>query len=248
MRRPGHKGMVGALLASMAFGATLLAPVRIQEGQRPLAPAERGPSSGPARGGDPAPAGFVADLERDLAVKMPALDSATRRALARTVVAEAEAARIDPLLVLALIEVESSFEPAAVSNRGALGLMQLREPTMRQVRERAGLPPADPSDPIANVQSGVRYLRRLLDAFEREEIALMAYNAGPNRILGYLREGGIPARFHVYPRKVRSELRRLRRSLGPPAEMAQAQPLQQGALPPGSRLPGPPGRTAIAAR
>ena len=234
MRRPGHKGVLGALLASMVFGATLLVPVRIQEGLRELAPAERGLSSGPVHGRDPAPAGFVADLERDLAARMPALDPATRRALARTVVAEAEAAHIDPLLVLALIEVESSFEASAVSSRGALGLMQLREPTMRQVRQRAGLPPADPADPIANVQSGVRYLRRLLDAFQREEVALMAYNAGPNRILGYMREGTIPERFHVYPRKVRSELRRLRRSLAaPPLEMAQAQPLQPEPAPAG---------------
>jgi soluble lytic murein transglycosylase-like protein len=164
----------------------------------------------------------VADLERDLAARVPGLDASTRRSLARTLVAEAQAARIDPLLVLALIEVESSFDPDAVSHRGAQGLMQLREATMRQERERAGLPPAHPSDPIANVQAGVRYLRRLLDTFEREELALMAYNAGPNRIAGYLREGGIPERFHVYPRKVRSELRRLRRSVAPPAEVAQA--------------------------
>jgi soluble lytic murein transglycosylase-like protein len=117
--------------------------------------------------------------------------------------------------------VESSFDATARSPRGAAGLMQLREPTMRRERELAGLPPADPHDPIANVQSGVRYLRRLLDAFRREEVALMAYNAGPNRILGYLREGEIPERFRVYPRKVRSELRRLRRSLGPEPEVAQ---------------------------
>ena len=45
----------------------------------------------------------------------------------------------------------------------------------------------------------------------------MAYNAGPNRILGYLREGGIPDRFQVYPRRVRTELRRLRRAVPAPA-------------------------------
>lgn len=217
------RGMVGALLASGAFAVALLAPTHAGEGERALAPAEGGPSSCPARGCEPAPAGFLADLERDLAAKMPTLDAATRRALARTVLVEARRAEIDPLLVLALIEVESSFEASARSPRGAHGLMQLREPTMRAERERSGLPPADPGDPIANVQSGVRYLRRLLDAFEREDVALMAYNAGPNRILSYLRDGGIPDRFHTYPRKVRSELRRLRRSLGPtPATYAEA--------------------------
>lgn len=210
------RGMVGALLASGVFAVALVAPTHVGEGPRVLAPAERGPSACPARGCDPAPAGFLAELERDLAARMPGMDLATRRALARTLVVEARRADIDPLLVLALIEVESAFDASARSQRGAHGLMQLREPTMRAERERAGLPPADPGDPIANVQSGVRYLRRLLDAFVREDVALMAYNAGPNRILGYLREGGIPDRFHVYPRKVRTELRRLRRSLGPP--------------------------------
>ncbi len=76
---------------------------------------------------------------------------------------------------------------------------------------------------MKNVQAGVHYLRRLLDAFGREEVALMAYNAGPNRILGYLREGGIPERFHVYPRRVRAELHRLRRDLALPA-LASAEP------------------------
>jgi soluble lytic murein transglycosylase-like protein len=201
----------------------LLVPARIHEGPRSLAPAEREVSACPVRGCEPALAGFAAKLEGDLARRMPGLDSSTRRALARTVEAEAKSAHIDPLLVLALIEVESSFDPGAISHRGALGLMQLREPTMRRERQLAGLPPADPVDPIANVQSGVRYLRRLLDAFEHEDLALMAYNAGPNRILGYMREGDIPARFRVYPRKVGGEVRRLRRSLTPPpAEMAQA--------------------------
>jgi soluble lytic murein transglycosylase-like protein len=227
------RGIAGAFLASGAFAVTLLAPVRVHEGPRPLVPAELEPVARPGRSNDPSPVGFLATLERDLAGRMPAVDSATRRALARTVVAEAEVARIDPLLVLALIEVESSFDSGAVSRRGAQGLMQLRGPTMRRERERAGLPPADPADPVANVQSGVRYLRRLLDAFKREDVALMAYNAGPNRILGYLREGRIPDRFHAYPRKVRSELRRLRRDLAPPPpEVAQA----------------PPPRTAAAAR
>jgi hypothetical protein len=43
----------------------------------------------------------------------------------------------------------------------------------------------------------------------------MAYNAGPNRIRGHLRKGGIPERFHVYPKKVKGELSRLRTALAP---------------------------------
>jgi soluble lytic murein transglycosylase-like protein len=80
--------------------------------------------------------------------------------------------------------------------------------------ERAGREWEEADDPAVNVQAGIRYLRRLLDAFGREEVALMAYNAGPNRILGYVRDGEIPERFRGYPRKVAAEVRRLRRSLG----------------------------------
>ena len=97
-----------------------------------------------------------------------------------------------------------------------MGLMQLRAPTRRRELERAGLEADFPNDPVANVQAGVRYLRRLLDAFGREEVALMAYNAGPNRILGYQREGAIPERFFSYPRRVKAELKRLRRMVAEP--------------------------------
>lgn len=163
---------------------------------------------------EPGPPGWVERVDAQLGLRMPQLEDPERRRLARTLVGEAEAARIDPLLVLALIHVESSYDPGALSGRGARGLMQLREPTLRREVERAGLEWDGALDPAVNIQAGIRYLRRLLDAFGREEVALMAYNAGPNRILGYLRGGEIPDRFHVYPRKVKAELRRLRRSWG----------------------------------
>jgi hypothetical protein len=60
----------------------------------------------------------------------------------------------------------------------------------------------------------------------------MAYNAGPNRILGYLRAGEIPERFREYPRKVRAEARRLRRSFGGELDAALAiAPSRARALP-----------------
>jgi rubrerythrin len=149
-------------------------------------------------------------IHGQVAARMPRESPGVHRRLARAILAEAERARLDPLLVLALIHTESSFDPGAISEAGAHGLMQLLEPTMRLERARAGLPPADPHDPVANVQAGVRYLRRLIDAFGDVDAALMAYNAGPTRIRGHLRRGGIPARFLVYPRRVNVELKRLR--------------------------------------
>jgi soluble lytic murein transglycosylase-like protein len=199
-----------AALGALAFGAAVAFPRALGEGDAPAGGGDAAVQL--AAVSEPGPPGVVERVDGRLGLRIPRLDVEDRRRLARTLVAESVAARIDPLLVLALIEVESSYDPAALSNRGARGLMQLREPTLRREMERAGLDWEDAHDPAVNVQAGIRYLRRLLDAFGREEVALMAYNAGPNRILGYLREGGIPERFQEYPRKVMEEARRLRRS------------------------------------
>jgi hypothetical protein len=166
-------------------------------------------------------AAMVRRVHAQVATRMPAEPPNVRRRLAQAIIAEAERARLDPLLVLALIHVESSFDPQAVSEAGARGLMQLLEPTMRRELERSGLAAADPHDPVANVQAGVRYLKRLIDTFGNVDAALMAYNAGPNRIRGHLRRGGIPERFHVYPKRVHGEMQRLRLAAGAaPAPLA----------------------------
>jgi soluble lytic murein transglycosylase-like protein len=81
---------------------------------------------------------------------------------------------IRPDLVRAVVQVESAFDPAARSPRGALGLMQLMPATIREF----GV--SDPFDPADNVRAGVAYLRQLLDRYNNnEELALAAYNAGP---------------------------------------------------------------------
>jgi hypothetical protein len=204
----------GTTLGALLLGAAVLVPAPLGAGLRPLPHADVSAWIEPGR--EPGPPGWVERVDVQLEMRMPALGDVDRRRLARTLVLEAELARIDPLLVLALIEVESAYDVDARSDRGAVGLMQLREPTLRREVERAGLDWADPSDPATNLRAGIRYLRRLLDAFGREDVALMAYNAGPNRILGYLRDGvgEIPTRFHAYPKKVRAQLKRLRRAFG----------------------------------
>ena len=88
---------------------------------------------------------------------------------------------VDPGLVRAVIAVESGYQPGAVSRKGAIGLMQLMPATARQYR-------ADPLDPKANIEAGVKHLRSLLDRFETS-VALAAYNAGEAAVLRY---GGIP--------------------------------------------------------
>ena len=201
----------GMALGAVALGAVVLAPA-------PLGRGIAGPGRDDGTPVEPGPPGLVVRVDERLEARMPGLEFPERREIARALVLESELARIDPLLVLGIIEVESAYDPEARSDRGAFGLMQLREPTLRREVERAGIDCPDLTDPAVNVRAGIRYLRRLLDAFGREEHALMAYNAGPNRILGYLREGGgeIPERFRVYPRRVKAEVRRLRRSWEPP--------------------------------
>lgn len=204
MSGPTTRGLLGAGLAAGLLAAGAVLP-------RPLAEPAWAP---PREGADEAPArqGWRGFVEAQLRARASGLDAAARARLAEVIVEEAERARLDPILVLAIIEVESGWDLDAESNRGARGLMQLRPATLRHEAARSGLHGAGPDDPALNVRAGVRYYRRLLDAFRREETALMAYNAGPSRIRGYLRAGEVPRRFHAYPRRVREEAARLKRA------------------------------------
>jgi soluble lytic murein transglycosylase-like protein len=141
-------------------------------------------------------------------------------AVALAVNEEAELAGLDPVLVLAVIEVESAWDPDAVSNRDAHGLMQLQPPTLSDEAAGGALPSTDAHDPLVNVRAGIRYYARLLERFRDPELALMAYNAGPNRLAAYLdAEHGIPRRFWEYPRLVHRAERRLRARLAAPPQL-----------------------------
>jgi soluble lytic murein transglycosylase-like protein len=87
---------------------------------------------------------------------------------------------VRPELVRAVIVVESAFNPNAVSNRGAVGLMQLRPATAR----RYGV--ANALDPEQNIKAGVHYLRDLLTRYGNNlELTLAAYNAGEDAVERY---------------------------------------------------------------
>lgn len=101
----------------------------------------------------------------------------------------AERHGLDGLLLASMVEVESSFNPQAVSYRGAVGLMQLM-PATAATLSTATLSTEELHDPELNVDRGARYLRKLLDRFDGDlELALAAYNAGPGNVRRY---GGIP--------------------------------------------------------
>lgn len=89
---------------------------------------------------------------------------------------------VDPRLVRAVIQVESGYRSRARSPKGAMGLMQLMPATARQYAV------ADPYEPRANIEAGVKHLRWLLDRFELS-LALAAYHAGEAAVRRF---GGIP--------------------------------------------------------
>ncbi len=208
------RGAVRLGLVTFLGAAALTVPTKLSDRERIIRPAEQEMGACLAAGcPDALRERQVARLEDHLFARMPGLDPALHEDLARTILAEAEAARLDPLLVLAVIEVESGYDPSAVSTAGALGLMQLLPGTLQREVERHGLGSSDPYDPVANVRAGVRYLRRCLDSYPDHELALMAYNAGPNRLYAWIQAGTVPAEVLGYARRVLAEQRRLRRTI-----------------------------------
>jgi len=91
---------------------------------------------------------------------------------------------VNASLIKAVIHAESGYNPNAVSNKGASGLMQLMPGTAKSLKVSNSFDPKD------NVEGGVKYLRFLLDTFRGDvSLALAAYNAGLSRVAKF---GGIP--------------------------------------------------------
>ncbi len=131
---------------------------------------------------------FVARYAAVLEAFDARLDDARALRLALRTVAESSACGIDARLVVALVAVESSWNPAARSRAGARGLGQLMPATAADLG-------VDPADPDANLDGTIRYLAVLLARYRslplqaRFEHVIAAYNAGPGAVDRY---GGVP--------------------------------------------------------
>ncbi len=158
---------------------------------------------------------------------------------------------VDPVIVWAVIHVESAFQPHARSDKGAMGLMQLMPATARRYAVD------DAYNPVANIEAGVKHLRALLEQYPLA-LALAAYNAGADavdrfhgippfpetqayvsRVLEVIAQygGDVPL---AYRAAVVRPPRRF--SFGAPAEGGPALPLRPATGPWRAARPLPPGR------
>jgi len=111
------------------------------------------------------------------------MSHASARAVAETIWKESKKHALDPMLILAIIKVESEFRPAAISSDGARGLMQLLPAVAHSLVEGADLEAWDGEkslhDPVTNIKLGAFYLGQLRERFGNLTVALTAYNYGP---------------------------------------------------------------------
>jgi len=117
-----------------------------------------------------------------LPVRVAEAPPAPPRPFAEIITAASVRHGVDPELLYAVIEVESTYQPDARSPKGAMGLMQLMPATVKRYAV------ADPFDPTSNVEAGTRHLRSLLDRYDVDS-ALAAYNAGEGPVRKF---GGVP--------------------------------------------------------
>jgi soluble lytic murein transglycosylase-like protein len=127
---------------------------------------------------------LVRSVVRSDVVKAKPVESDASTADVRTLVEEAaKNLDVSPLLVDSVIQVESNYNPYAISNKGAQGLMQLMPATAR----RFGV--TNSFDAKQNIEGGVRYLKFLQDTFKDDRLAIAAYNAGEKAVTKY---GDVP--------------------------------------------------------
>lgn len=187
-------------LAHQALRA--LGPLPHPAGQVPAAQSAAGSPSGAPPSAPP----WVLDAASYNSIARfynPRLTNEQSAAIGQALLGYSRHFNVDPRLVVALVVIESGFQPAARSHAGAIGLGQLMPATARSLGVEA-------LDPVQNLYGAIRYLRGNLDRFgwNNAHLALAAYNAGKGAVDRY---DGIPpyAETQWYVANVSSLYRRL---------------------------------------
>ena len=120
-----------------------------------------------------------------IAAAFPHQPKRFRSKIYRTVLEESRRHGFDPIFLMAVIQNESSFKPAAKGKDGEIGLMQILPSTGRWIAESSGIPwkgKRTLQDPVLNIRIGATYLARLREKFEHGRLYLSAYNMGPTHV------------------------------------------------------------------
>lgn len=125
------------------------------------------------------------------------MDFMAKKEMTQMVLSLAKEYRLDPILILAVIHVESRFKPAARSNRGAIGLMQIKPIVVKDVADELGIETQNSHQKLLgkefNMRVGVHYLSNLIKRFKGDiHKALMAYNMGPTAVSKLYKNRSVP--------------------------------------------------------
>ena len=121
----------------------------------------------------------------------PEIGDAEAWKVADAILAESAKHNLDPILIAALIEVESGFRSLAISPMGARGIMQIMPEVGKAIAGEIGLrkdlgydafTPEHLDDPVLNIKLGIYYLDDLKKSFRSMNLALVAYNVGPTEM------------------------------------------------------------------
>lgn len=140
------------------------------------------------------------------------LPSSTRYSMAEVITTQAKLHNIDPLLIIALIQVESDFQNTALSHKGARGLMQLLPGTAAYIHAKNDKGLKDISnlfDMETNIKLGTAYMDYLLKKTKGNlEYALIAYNMGPSNMYRAIRQNKLPKTYSNKVLMVYSDLQK----------------------------------------
>jgi soluble lytic murein transglycosylase-like protein len=154
----------------------------------------------------------IASIREVLEANYPEASVEAKRELADVIYDSCKLYDLEVELVLAVIKTESAFHDSAVSDKGALGLMQVLPRTGMAMAEELDLDWSGKSSLIdrrTNIMLGCYYLKKMLDRYGRLDLALLAYNAGPSKLDEMLQAN--PALKGTYAKMVDRNMQQLAR-------------------------------------